>query len=68
MDMEYSVEVYRQLEKEFENTALHRPMYFERYEAGTVLAYEMTGVAQAKRAMVHLAVDKFVGGGFAGQV
>src|SRR5210317_469010 len=68
MDMEYSVEVHRQLEKEFENAALHRPMVFERYEAGTLLSYEMTGVAQAKKSKVHLVVDKFVGGGFAGQV
>ena len=68
MDIDYSVEVHRQLEKEFENAALHRPMHLERYEAGTLLTYEMTGVAQAKRSKVHLVVDKFVGGGFAGQV
>ncbi len=68
MDMEYSVEVYRQLEKEFQNTALHRPMVFERYEAGTVLTYDIKGVAQRNKARVSLVVDKFVGGGFAGQV
>ena len=68
MDMEYSVEVYRQLEKEFQNTGLHRPMVFERYEAGTVLTYDITGVTQAAKARVCLVVDKFIGGGFAGQV
>ena len=68
MDTEYSVEVHRQLEKEFQNTALHRPMVLERYEAGTELTYDITGVAQANKARVRLEVDKFVGGGFAGQV
>ena len=68
MDMEYSVEVHRQLEKEFQNTALHRPMDFERYEAGTVLTYDIKGVTQRNKARVSLMVDKFVGGGFAGQV
>jgi hypothetical protein len=68
MDIDYSVEVYRQLEKEFQSTALHRPMCVERYEAGTVLTYDITGVAQANWAKVRLEVDKFVGGGFAGQV
>ena len=68
MDMDYSVAVYRQLEKEFQNTALHRPMYFERYETGTVLTYDIKGVAQPNKASVRLEVDKFIGGGFAGQV
>ena len=43
MDMEYSVEVHRQLEKEFQKSALHRPMVVERYEAGTVLTYDIKG-------------------------
>ena len=68
MDIDYSVKVYRLLVKEFENAALHRPMRLERYEAGAVLTYEVTGVARANRAKVTLEVDKFVGGGFAGQV
>ena len=68
MDMNNTVEVYRQLEKEFQNTDLHRPMHLERYEDGTVLPYDFIGVAQANRAKVRLEVDKFVGGGFAGQV
>ena len=66
--MEDSVEVYRQLEAEFHSTALHRPMRIERYEAGTELEYIVTSVADAKQAKVRLAIEKFVGGGFAGQV
>ena len=54
MDMNNTVEVYRQLEKEFQNTDLHRPMHLERYEDGTVLQYDFIGVAQANRAKVRL--------------
>ncbi|NNL78384.1 MAG: hypothetical protein HKO68_18795, partial [Desulfobacterales bacterium] len=48
--------------------ALHRPMRYERYEAGTILEYEITGVSEANQATIQLEVEKFVGGGFAGQV
>jgi len=68
MNKDYSVEVYRELEREFQNTTLHRPMCFERYESGTELTYDITGVASKNKASVRLMVDKFVGGGFAGQV
>jgi len=68
MEIEYSAEVHRQLEKEFQDAALYRPMSFERYEAGTVLTYDMKGLTQANKASVSLEVEKFVGGGFAGQV
>jgi len=60
--------VYRQLEKEFQRMAVHRPMQFERYEAGTELEYMVTGIEKANRAVVRLVVEDFVGGGFAGQV
>jgi hypothetical protein len=62
------VKVYRQLEEKFQSMALHRPMQIERYEAGTELEYMFTGVAEANRARVRLVVEKFIGGGFAGQV
>ena len=68
MNKEYSIEVYKDLEKEFKQLALHRPMRIERYETGTELAYEITAVASALKAKVHLIIKKFVGGGFAGQV
>lgn len=68
MEANSSVETYRKLEKEFEKTALHRPMRIDRYVDGTELTYEVTSVAGAKTGTVRLAVDKFVGGGFAGQV
>ncbi len=64
----YSVEVIKDLEKEFRAAALHRPICVERYEAGTELVYEVRGIAEACQGRLHLVVEKFVGGGFAGQV
>ena len=64
----YSVSVCRQLAARFEQAQLHRPMRVDRYDAGTELVYEMTGVLPAHQATVRVKVDKFVGGGFAGQV
>ncbi len=60
--------VFRKLEKQFEETNLHRPMRIERYEAGTELEYDVTGVSPKTTGRVRLVIDNFVGGGFAGQV
>ena len=68
MAKEYSVEVYKELEARFRATRLYRPMRIARYDAGTELIYDVRGVEQAGTARVHLVVEKFVGGGFAGQV
>ena len=64
----FSDEVYRLLEQEFASMALHRPMRIERYEAGTELEYDVIGVDDAVNARLRLVIDKFIGGGFAGQV
>jgi hypothetical protein len=63
-----TLDIYRKLEKQFEDTNLHRPMRIERYEAGTQLEYDVTGVVPKTTGRVRLVIDKFVGGGFAGQV
>jgi hypothetical protein len=68
MSKEYSVEVCRQLEAGFHAAKLFRPMRISRYDAGTELTYDVSGVGRTERAKVHLLVEKFVGGGFAGQV
>ncbi len=68
MNTDRYIEVYRNLEEEFNQLALHRPMRFERYEAGTALAYDISAVESAQLAKVHLIIRKFIGGGFAGQV
>ncbi len=68
MAAEYCVEVCRRLEEKFHGAELHRPMRVQRYDAGTKLVYDVKGVEQANTARVHLVVEEFVGGGFAGQV
>lgn len=68
MDIGYSIEVSRQLENEFLRAELLRPMRLTRYEPGTELIYDVRSVSEAKSGRVHLSVEKFVGGGFAGQV
>jgi hypothetical protein len=68
MAVEYSVETCQKLAEQFQAAKLHRPMRIQRYEPGDELNYEVTGVVPDRPATVRLTVDKFVGGGFAGQV
>ncbi len=68
MSEEYSVEICRELEGRFRAANLHRPMRISHYDAGTELTYDVTGFVGAEPARVELVIDKFVGGGFAGQV
>jgi len=68
MATDYSVEVCRGLEQRFRDVAVHRPMRIRRYEPGTELSYKVQDVASPNKADVHLVVEKFIGGGFAGQV
>ncbi len=68
MSKEYSVEVCKELEARYAAANLHRPMRISRYDAGDELTYEVSGIVRAEKAKVHLTVEKFIGGGFAGQV
>ncbi len=64
----YSVELCKELEQKAQDSQLlvsHRPT---RYENGTVLPVDITGVYPAIHGKAELTVDKFLGGGFAGQV
>jgi len=68
MAAEYSIETFRTLEEKFYDAQLHRAMRIKRFEAGDELFYEVTGVESGDTGWVHLTVEKFIGGGFAGQV
>ncbi|MHC4542234.1 MAG: hypothetical protein ACYS74_21020, partial [Planctomycetota bacterium] len=68
MSKDYSVEVCKELEARYRAVKLHRPMRISRYDAGDELTYDVSGIARAETARVHLTVEKFIGGGFAGQV
>jgi len=68
MAQEYSVDICNKLCEKFHATNLHRPQRIARYDAGAELVYEITEVSGANKAEVRLVIEKFVGGGFAGQV
>ncbi len=68
MTEDYSIETCKNLEQRFYDANLRRPMRISRYDAGTELTYDVSGVAGSGRANVSLHIEKFVGGGFAGQV
>lgn len=68
MAVEYSVEVCNKLKAAVENASLHRPMRIGRYDAGDQLEYNVTAVDGGQSSLVRLRIERFVGGGFAGQV
>lgn len=68
MAKEYSVEVCKKLEEKCRLAGLYRPVHIARYDSGTELVYDVTGITKANSAKVRLVVEDFAGGGFAGQV
>ena len=65
---EYSPDICRKLQAKYQGLGLHRAMRVSRYDAGTELVYNVTGLEKSNTARVHLLIENFVGGGFAGQV
>ncbi|MFP4104744.1 MAG: hypothetical protein ACLFVU_01540 [Phycisphaerae bacterium] len=68
MPTDYSVTTCRDLREKFQQQDLLRPMRVNQYDAGDLLTYEVTGVVPNRPATVTVEIEKFVGGGFAGQV
>ena len=68
MATEYSADICRRLQAKFQGFGLYRPMRVSRYDAGTELIYYVTGVEKSDTARVRLLIERFIGGGFAGQV
>ena len=64
----YKVETILELERAFASQNVLRPLRLRRREAGTRVDYEARSVFPDGRARVHFEIEKFVGGGFAGQV
>jgi hypothetical protein len=67
-DPGYSHNVVCELKGRFEAASLFRPLRVRRHEPGEVLEYDIRGVWPSRPARVKLAVERHVGGGFAGQV
>jgi len=69
MATNYSVELCNDLEKKFSTYNLYRPMKVGHYDQGRQLTYTINTVASPSRTIdVTVKINKFVGGGFAGQV
>lgn len=68
MACDYSIEVCRQLEAAFQKCGLYRPMRIAHYDAGTVLCYDFNPIESGPAIQIRVCIEKFVGGGFAGQV
>ncbi len=67
-DRDNAPAVRRSLEKLFSDCGLVRPFRRAAYDPGDRLEYEVTGVMPARAGRVVAEVERFVGGGFAGQV
>ncbi|HOK65455.1 MAG TPA: hypothetical protein PLV55_01465 [Anaerohalosphaeraceae bacterium] len=68
MGSAYSLEMIQRLQEAFRQLGLHRPMQISRYEPGTQLHYAITPLPARGTAHVRVQIERFVGGGFAGQV
>jgi hypothetical protein len=68
MKPDYSVELCRELEEEFQAQRLYRPFRIARYEPETELDYDVEIVGENANAKIHIEIEKFIGGGYAGQV
>lgn len=58
----------QELEQQFEQCGLVRPFRRACYDPGQILRLSVTGVTPARPGRVEAEVERFVGGGFAGQV
>lgn len=68
MTVDYSIQTVRLLEEIYHRQKIHRPLRIQRYDPGTELTYKIKGVVPARAGKVKLEVERFVGGGYAGQV
>ncbi|NIO48788.1 MAG: hypothetical protein GTN73_05030 [Candidatus Aminicenantes bacterium] len=68
MGIEYSIKACQMLGEHFRSQKIFRPQFIKRYDPGAELSYEIKGVAPARTGRIKLEVEKFVGGGYAGQV
>ena len=64
----YSLLTLHRLRQAFASQKLSRPPKRRRYDQGDELDYPIQGVFPAHQGRVRLKVERFVGGGFAGQV
>ncbi|MFC1887522.1 hypothetical protein ACFLYK_01805 [Candidatus Cloacimonadota bacterium] len=65
---EYSTELCFRFADEYKLLDLHKPRISLRYDPGKILRYHITSIDNLHEIDAELLIEKFVGGGFAGQV
>jgi len=68
MSEDYSVQIIKELTQRFAVMNLHRPMRVDRYDDGDELTIEAAAVETAEKLNLSVFIERFVGGGYAGQV
>jgi hypothetical protein len=68
MSEDYSVQTIKELTQRFTQMNLHRPMRVNRYDDGDELTIEAVAVENAEKSNVSVLIERFIGGGYAGQV
>ncbi len=68
MGEEFNTALHDRLMKVVNSQSLHKKYYPKRYSTGDVLETEIQGIVPDKKARVRFEVERFIGGGFAGQV
>lgn len=68
MALDYSADFCKNLNTRIEQLGLHRPVSISRYEPATILEYDFEPIGSDAKLHIKLSIEKFVGGGFAGQV
>jgi hypothetical protein len=64
----YSEATCRKLEQQFHTLELNRPMRISRYDAGQMLTCNAQSIDGTQTVSLQFFIERFVGGGFAGQV
>jgi len=66
--IEYSKQLCRELRSGYESAKLEIAYHPVRYDTGDLLRLDIEGIEPALKGRAELEIDKFLGGGFAGQV
>ena len=71
MKKDYSIEMCKTLENEYNRLGLQRPLAVKRYDVGDIVEYDASAIAPDspdRTSRIRVQIEQFVGGGFAGQV
>jgi hypothetical protein len=68
MSEDYSIQIIKELTQRFVQMNLHRPMRVNRYDDGDELTVKAEAIESAGKSNVSVFIERFVGGGYAGQV